>query len=153
MDTFTPSIDEIKATAAKAFGHQPCLWQCKVTQAILKRDRDVVNVAPTGAGKTMTFWMPLLFRPVGTVVVITPLNILGTQNKQKLMKLGIPAINIDAQSASPRIIQASSQILISKTLRSNTYEQDIAEVFNAACQIISKASEVGIMIYFVVQNK
>ncbi|KAF7793204.1 hypothetical protein EIP86_004313 [Pleurotus ostreatoroseus] len=49
--------------------------------------------------------MPLLFRPGGNVVVVTPLNILGAQNKERLTKLGITAISVDAESATPKNLQ------------------------------------------------
>ncbi|KAI0738168.1 hypothetical protein C8Q80DRAFT_1060062, partial [Daedaleopsis nitida] len=57
----------------------PYLWQCHAAIALLKGDRDVVCISGTGSGKTLTFWIPLLFRPNGIQVIITPLNILGTQ--------------------------------------------------------------------------
>ncbi|OSX62963.1 hypothetical protein POSPLADRAFT_1116620, partial [Postia placenta MAD-698-R-SB12] len=65
-------------------GRDPCKWQAKVVHAILKEEKDVVCVAPTGPGKTLTFWMPLLFHQDGIQIVVTPLNILGNQNKMEL---------------------------------------------------------------------
>jgi len=38
--------------------------------------------------------MPLLFRADGIQIVVTPLNILGTQNEQELAKFGVRAIVI-----------------------------------------------------------
>ena len=85
----------------KAFGLRPCLWQIKVTEAILKRDRDVVSIAGMGMGKTLTFWMPLLFRPKNSVqIIVTPLNLLGMQNVQALKKAGYKAILICADMAT-----------------------------------------------------
>ncbi|KAJ7701238.1 hypothetical protein B0H17DRAFT_924702, partial [Mycena rosella] len=43
-----------------------------VAEAILKRDGDVVCISATGSGKTLTFWLPLLFRPNGIQLVISP---------------------------------------------------------------------------------
>lgn len=51
-------------------------------------------------GKTLTFWMPLLFRPLGILLVITPLNILGKQNVEILEKAGIDGIFILAGTAT-----------------------------------------------------
>lgn len=62
--------------------------------------QDVVCIAPTGAGKTLTFWLPLLHRPEGIVVVITPLNVLGSQNREGLARLGIEAVTVDRERAS-----------------------------------------------------
>ncbi|KAJ7037743.1 P-loop containing nucleoside triphosphate hydrolase protein, partial [Mycena alexandri] len=85
---------------------RPCLWQLKVVRAILKRDKDVASIAATGSGKTLTFWMPLLFVPDGIQIVITPLNILGKQNVDSLAKVGISAITITAETATPENFQA-----------------------------------------------
>ena len=74
-----PTFEAIRTCTLEKLGVSPCLWQCNVTKSVLEALNDVVSVAPTGGGKTMTFWMPLLFRPEGIVVVITPLNILGSQ--------------------------------------------------------------------------
>jgi ATP-dependent DNA helicase RecQ len=45
------------------------------TQPLLKNDKDVVSISATGSGKSLTFWMPLLFIPEAVQIVITPLNI------------------------------------------------------------------------------
>ena len=42
----------------------------------------------TGAGKTLTFWMPLLFDKGSIQVVVTPLNILGDLNINDLKARG-----------------------------------------------------------------
>lgn len=83
METPLPTIEQIEQRALEFFGYRPCRWQCEVVLATL-RGQDVICIAPTGAGKILTFWLPLLFRPKGTVVVITPLNILGVQNQKRL---------------------------------------------------------------------
>ncbi|KII90675.1 hypothetical protein PLICRDRAFT_697180 [Plicaturopsis crispa FD-325 SS-3] len=94
-----PSLLEIREKTFKLLGHRPCLWQIRAVEAILKHDQDVVCISATGSGKTLTFWMPLLFTQ-GIQVIITPLNLLGNQNVQDLARLGIPAIAIDANTAT-----------------------------------------------------
>ncbi|KIK76831.1 hypothetical protein PAXRUDRAFT_835209 [Paxillus rubicundulus Ve08.2h10] len=83
------------------FNVRPCLWQLKVAEALLNGDRDVLCVAGTGMGKTLTFWMPLLFRVDGIQVIVTPLNMLGKQNAASLGKAGIRAIAINSETATP----------------------------------------------------
>ena len=57
-------------------------------------------------GKTLTFWMPLLFFPAGYIqVVITPLNLLGTQNVESLEKAGMKAIFVTT-SNNNRIVDS-----------------------------------------------
>lgn len=96
-----PSLLAIRERALRHFGRRPCLWQIRAVEAILRHDQDVVCIAATGSGKTLTFWMPLLFSD-GIQVVITPLNLLGDQNVSDLAKAGIKAIaiNSDTDTAS-----------------------------------------------------
>ncbi|KIK80141.1 hypothetical protein PAXRUDRAFT_159465, partial [Paxillus rubicundulus Ve08.2h10] len=86
----------------------PCLWQPKVAEALLKGDQEVLCVAATGMGKTLTFWMPLLFRVDGIQVIVTPLNMLGKQNVASLAKAGIQAIAINSETATPANFYAIS---------------------------------------------
>ncbi|KAJ3004373.1 hypothetical protein NUW54_g4844 [Trametes sanguinea] len=83
----------------------PSVDEIRLARTILEGTRDVVCVSGTGSGKTLTFWMPLLFRPRGIQVVITPLNILGAQTKQQLDSLGISAIAIRGETATQQNIE------------------------------------------------
>lgn len=94
------SITDVRQHTQHVFGIRPCLWQVKVAQALLKGDKDVLCTAGTGMGKTLGFWIPLLFRPESMQIVITPLNLLGRQNTLSLAKAGIKAISIDAETAT-----------------------------------------------------
>jgi len=78
--TRVPSILEIRQKVIQLLGYRPCLWQIRVVEALLKHDKDIISIAATGSGKTLTFWMPLLFRPDGIQIIITPLNILGKKS-------------------------------------------------------------------------
>ncbi|KAI9437493.1 P-loop containing nucleoside triphosphate hydrolase protein, partial [Lactarius indigo] len=57
---------------------------------------------PTGSGKTLTFWIPLLFNGDGVSIVITPLNVLGEKNVDELSLVSIPAVNLTTSSASDK---------------------------------------------------
>ncbi|KAI1781685.1 P-loop containing nucleoside triphosphate hydrolase protein, partial [Ganoderma leucocontextum] len=102
QDNHVPSLDEIRDRALQVLGRRPCLWQCRVAQAQLRGDKDVVCISGTGSGKTLTFWIPLLFRPQGIQIVITPLNLLGSQNTGELQWLGINAIALCGKTATPK---------------------------------------------------
>ena len=95
-----PSLREIREKVIQLLGYRPCLWQMRVVEALLRHDKDVVSIAATGSGKTLTFWMPLLFRPGGIQIIITPLNILGKQNVDTLATLGISGIALSAENAT-----------------------------------------------------
>ena len=92
------------------FGVKPCLWQVKVAQALLKGDKDVVCTVGTGMGKTLGFWIPLLFRPDGIQIVVTLLNLLGRQNTSSLLKAGIKAVAINVETATPTNFAVSPSI-------------------------------------------
>ena len=100
-----PTTDDIQQKGQEVFGCRPCLWQADLVRAVLRGDKDVLAISGTGSGKTLTFWLPLLFCPEGIQIVITPLNILGIQNKNQLTAKDIPAVAVDAESISPTVIQ------------------------------------------------
>jgi len=94
-----PSLGIIQDIAQQRFGKWPCLWQIKITQAFIEANHDIVCIAGTSMGKTMTFWMPLLFKP-GIQIIVTPLNQLGRQNISSLAKAGLLSISISSDTAS-----------------------------------------------------
>ena len=52
--------EEVQNQVEAAFGVRPCLWQIHVVCAVLAGD-NVITIAPTGLGKSLTYWMPLLY--------------------------------------------------------------------------------------------
>ncbi|CDO76586.1 hypothetical protein BN946_scf184950.g12 [Trametes cinnabarina] len=52
--------------------------------------------------------MPLLFRPDGIQVIITPLNVLGEQNTRQLQAIGVRAIAISGKNANAKNFEAIS---------------------------------------------
>jgi hypothetical protein len=100
--TPTSSDEELRNLTQKAFGKCACLFQLDVAHALLA-GQDVINLAATGLGKTLSFWIPLLHwkahkkpgEPEKIVLVVTPLNILGGQNEAILKEAGILGIAID----------------------------------------------------------
>jgi superfamily II DNA or RNA helicase len=101
------SFENLRATAIEHLGYVPCVWQIKVVEAILKHDGDVVCISATGSGKTLTFWLPLLFKTDGIQLIITPLNILGDQNVVQLAGMGIKEITITSETATYQNFQVS----------------------------------------------
>ena len=78
-----------------------------MVESILKHDKDIISIVATGSGKTLTFWMPLLFKKDGIQIVITPLNILGKQNVKSLVKMGIQGITVTAENATMQTFKVS----------------------------------------------
>lgn len=100
-----PTLDEIRDVTKAKFGRYPCLWQAQTAQALLHGKKDLIVKSGTGSGKTLTFWMPLLFSPTGIQVVITPLNLLGGQNEAELRALKVNAIAINGKNVTHQKIQ------------------------------------------------
>ncbi|EMD35389.1 hypothetical protein CERSUDRAFT_21069, partial [Gelatoporia subvermispora B] len=98
------SIQRIRSLVQQKFGQHPCLFQIKIAQSLYEKRNDVVAIAATGAGKTLSFWMPLLMALEDNqdkmIFVVTPLNILGKQNVELLNAAGIRGIAIDAKSVT-----------------------------------------------------
>ncbi|KAF8066044.1 hypothetical protein FPV67DRAFT_1418171 [Lyophyllum atratum] len=97
-------VQEIRDLVEVRFGKRPCWFQTKIALA-LHAKKDVVGVAATGAGKTLSFWIALLMAleegKDKMVFVVTPLNLLGKQNVASLEKAGLSAIAVDGDSATP----------------------------------------------------
>ncbi|KAJ3553995.1 hypothetical protein NM688_g3330 [Phlebia brevispora] len=93
-----PSFAAIREKVNQVFGKRACLWQCQAGQAILKNHHVIIDVA-TGMGKTLSFFIPSLFRANGIQLIVTALNVLGKQNEASLEAAGIRAISISADTA------------------------------------------------------
>ncbi|KAI9452135.1 P-loop containing nucleoside triphosphate hydrolase protein [Lactarius psammicola] len=91
----------MKEAVNDRFGFFPCTWQLKAALTQLE-GTDLLTLAPTGSGKTLTFWIPLLFNGAGISIVVTPLNVLGEKNVSELALLSIPAVNLTTSSASDK---------------------------------------------------
>ena len=90
---------ETQSQAEQVFGVRPCLWQIKAARAILE-GHDVLTVAPTGAGKTHSYWLVLPFSN-GTVLLVTPLKDLSAQ-------LGFNTVNVTGNIASNELYSETS---------------------------------------------
>ncbi|KAF9496577.1 hypothetical protein BDN71DRAFT_1389254, partial [Pleurotus eryngii] len=82
----------------------PCLFQIQVAMAIYCDWKDVVACTPTGSGKTLSFWIPLIMVQADglkkLMIVVTPLNLLGQQNVDDLALVHIQAIAINSENNS-----------------------------------------------------
>ena len=105
------SDEEVQRQVEEVFGFKPCLWQIRVVRAVLAGE-DVITVAPTGSGKSLTYWIPLLYIKHGITVVVSPLKLLGTQFVQMLEDNRISAISITVANATNELFEVMILIVI-----------------------------------------
>ncbi|KIJ50466.1 hypothetical protein M422DRAFT_245751 [Sphaerobolus stellatus SS14] len=98
--TTLPSYSQMRVDTKQAFGVTPCIGQLKVVHAQMQKKSDVVFISGTGSGKTLTFWMPMLYEKESITILVTPLNLLGKQTADRLQKAGIKAINLTKHTAT-----------------------------------------------------
>ena len=86
------------------------------------KKKDVVGCAPTGAGKTLSFWIPLLMALEDgkdkMSIVVTPLNLLGKQNEKVLHDAGLPAIAVSKENATNKTFQVRNHNMPKKDMNS-----------------------------------
>ncbi|KAH6893859.1 P-loop containing nucleoside triphosphate hydrolase protein [Coprinopsis sp. MPI-PUGE-AT-0042] len=106
----TWTTERIRELGMKAFSKRLCYSQIEIIKQ-LSCKKDVIACLPTGAGKTLTFWMPLLMaleegKKDSLTFVVTPLNILGKQNEEQLNSAGLRAISVTGKNASKETFKA-----------------------------------------------
>ena len=109
-ETHNWTIKRIRDITEAKFGKRPCWYQVKTALAIYE-GKDVVGCAPTGAGKTLSFWIPLLMAQEDgkdmMSFVVTPLNLLGKQNVKVLEEAGLPAFAVSKETANQKTFKVS----------------------------------------------
>jgi superfamily II DNA helicase RecQ len=77
-----PDLNYMDDVVEAMFGYRACTCQLKSSRLQLQK-KNVFAFAPTGAAKTLTFWIPLIFNDNGIQILVTPLNILRDKNAQE----------------------------------------------------------------------
>ncbi|KZT21810.1 hypothetical protein NEOLEDRAFT_721112 [Neolentinus lepideus HHB14362 ss-1] len=99
----TWTVQRICQLIQAKFRKRACLFQIKIALALHEK-KDVVAIAATGFGKTLSFWIPLLMvledGENKCIIIVTPLNLLGQQNIELLEKAGMTGVAVDGHTAS-----------------------------------------------------
>ena len=112
-----PTAKYIRELVDAKFGKRACWFQIQPEIALnLHAGKDMVRCAPTGAGKTLSFWIPLLIALAEgkdkLMFVVTPLNVLGKQNESILREAGLPAVAVSAENANEETFNVSFQVTV-----------------------------------------
>ena len=108
IDFNTQLVKDVRAKVKDVFSVEPCIWQIRTALAFLQGEKHVISISRTGSGKTMTFWIPVILKPDGILIVIVPLNTLGNQNCDQLSRIEISSISLTAETASPENYEVCS---------------------------------------------
>jgi superfamily II DNA helicase RecQ len=80
-------------------GIRPYIWQIEVVHKVLE-GVDVMTIAVTGSGKSLCYWMVLLYVKYGIVFLVTPLKLLGKQFVKMLERNQLCAMSITTANAT-----------------------------------------------------
>jgi hypothetical protein len=73
-DASVPSLEDLRALTLENFGKNACNFQLEFARALLEGKKPVLLQAGCGMGKTLGFWIPLLAKPSGILIVVSPLT-------------------------------------------------------------------------------
>ena len=90
----------------KTFNKRPCAFQYKLLQAQLS-GKNLISIARTGSGKTLTYFMPLVAVPDSMIVIVTALNVLGEQFEREAKAAKIEAISVNGENESDAVFKVS----------------------------------------------
>lgn len=117
MPKITWNEETIRELVSKHFGKHACWFQIQVALA-LHAGNDVVGKAPTGMGKTLSFFIALLMALAedpdsnARIIIVTPLNLLGKQNVKMLKDADLKAIAISAENNNDRTFEVRGYALL-----------------------------------------
>ena len=122
------SVKKLRSLCERTWGSSPCLWQIRIAFMILKGKTDVICVARTGAGKSLTFYLPLLVRKNGIIIVVVPLNALASEMAATLATFGINAIALTASNSNRKSFKVSLDLMVQNLYRRLTFFKDIEDL-------------------------
>ena len=115
-----PTDQEIRAKTCNVFGKRPCNFQIKLCKAQLQR-KNIISIAATGSGKTLSYLMTLPFSSNSIVIIVTALVVLGDQFVSESLKAGFAAISVNAENSNEKTFQVRQRILCSNDYGTYTY--------------------------------
>jgi superfamily II DNA helicase RecQ len=148
VDAPTWSTERMRDVVWKRFGKRACWYQLEVAKAVYA-GKDVLGCAPTGAGKTLSFWIPLIMAQEDkldrVMFVVSPLNVLAKQNVDVLMQANISALALTAKNADVETFKVSlkSLYLIDVLTRGKNIQQGKYQVVVTNPEILMANDKMG----------
>ncbi|KAH9952965.1 P-loop containing nucleoside triphosphate hydrolase protein, partial [Russula dissimulans] len=140
------SSEETRSEILLAFknvfdGLEPYGWQLDICEALLL-GLDCIAIAGTGSGKTMPFIMPLLvdLTEKGTVIIISPLNVLKHDQAVRFNKIGLCATAVNRDVWTPKLEEHK---LFSKLMRSIYFTKNILAIVIDEAHCVSQWGDVN----------
>lgn len=104
------TLSDICSGTFDALGKVPCLWQVKLCHAqiqsrVVSPHQDIISISATGSGKTLTFFMPLVFCKEGITIVVTALNVLGDQFVREAGEAKFSGVSVTAENDNDKTFE------------------------------------------------
>ncbi|TCD68354.1 hypothetical protein EIP91_010992 [Steccherinum ochraceum] len=80
-------------------------FQMECANAVVERKTDVCLIAPTGAGKSLIWTLPLLAAAKSVSLVITPYTSLGTEGQQRIREMKVTSIYVNSEQKSSNTLK------------------------------------------------
>ena len=112
-------VDAIHALVQCVFNKHTCLFQIRIAQA-LYAGKDIIACSPTGSGKTLTFFIPILMKKADgkerTSIIVTPLNLLGRQMEADMKNSEITTIAVSHETAKTHVFKVCIMLVMNGNL-------------------------------------
>ena len=95
---------ELRAKILQIFKKRPCDFQYKLLEA-QQHGKNIISVARTGSGKTLTYFMPLVMSDDSIIIIVTALNVLGEQFEREAQTAGYAALSVNGENESDSVFK------------------------------------------------
>lgn len=96
--------NELRAKILAVFKKRPCDFQYKLFEA-QQSGKNIISIARTGSGKTLTYLMPLILSKDSIIIIVTALNVLGEQFEREAQAAGYTALSVNGENESDAIFK------------------------------------------------
>ena len=101
---------ELRTKIQEVFGKRPCDFQYKLLEA-QKAGKNIISIARTGSGKTLTYFMPLVLSDDGIIIIVTALNVLGEQFEREARAAGYAALSVNGEYESDIVFKVRNKLM------------------------------------------